>query len=268
MTPRQPVLFVSHGAPDLLLNPGATGALWRSLGEQLPRPRAIVVASAHWESAYPAVTGTVTPETVHDFFGFPPALYAKQYDAPGEPALAGRVAELLAAADMPARIDTRRGLDHGAWAPLSCLYPEADIPVVQLALVPRAGADWHRTLGAALRPLRDEGVLILASGAVTHNFGWLSAQDAPPYPPAAAFADWVGETLETAPEALATYREQAPYGAGAHPTEEHLLPLFVASGAADAGDRVARLRSGFTYGGLAMDAWLWQPAATGEEALQ
>lgn len=255
---RQPVLFVSHGAPDLLLQPGATGRLWQALGLALPRPTAILAVSAHWGSRQPRLGSTTRPATLHDFSGFPEALYRCQYPAPGAPELAVRAAALLTAAGIPATTDPERGLDHGAWAPLSLLHPAADIPVCQLALQPAAGPAWHLELGRTLAPLREEGVLILASGALTHNFGWLSwSPTATPYGPAEAFADWVGERLarnETA--ALLDYRRSAPHGAEAHPSEEHLHPLFVALGAgADTPPR--RFSPGFSHGGLAMDAYLW-----------
>lgn len=261
MSARQPVLFLSHGAPDLALRPGVAGALWSQLGRQLPRPSAVLVISAHWEAASAAVGAAARPATMHDFGGFARPLYQMAYPAPGATALAERVAGLLAAAGEPVRIDRQRGLDHGAWVPLSLMHPAADIPVSQLASVPRAGPTWHRRLGELLRPLRDEGVLILASGAVTHNFAWLDEPHAPAYPAAATFAHWLGQALaEARTEDLLDYRARAPHGATAHPTDEHLLPLFVAWGASAAGDRVQRLDAGYTYGGLAMDAYLWQSA--------
>ncbi|WP_295386358.1 class III extradiol ring-cleavage dioxygenase [uncultured Thiodictyon sp.] len=257
MQPLHPVLFVSHGAPDLLLDPGATGQRWSELGAALPRPSAILAVSAHWESAVPTVSRATAPQTIHDFGGFPRALYSLRYDAPGAPTLADRVAGLLGAAGIPVSVDPTRGLDHGAWAPLRLLYPAADIPVTQLAIQPQAGPRWHLRLGEALQPLREEGVLILASGAVTHNFAWLTVGATQPYPAAAAFADWLADRL-AAPgsENLIDYRRTAPQGAAAHPTEEHLLPLFVARGAGGPG-APQRFAPGFIDGGLAMDAYLW-----------
>ncbi|MBK7848791.1 MAG: dioxygenase [Zoogloea sp.] len=263
MSPRHPVLFVSHGAPDVLLKPGASVALWQRLGAELPRPRAILVISAHWAAGNRPSTTAATPDTIHDFGGFPDALYAMEYPAPGAPALAARVRELLAAAALPCAETPDRGLDHGAWIPLKAMYPQADIPVVQLALQPFAGTDWHRRIGAALRPLRDEGVLILASGAVTHNFGWLTwGENSKPVEAARAFAAWLGEALARADRpALLDYRRQSAHGAAAHPSEEHLLPLFSALGAASPGEIPLRLEPEYTYGGLAMDAYLWQDAS-------
>ena len=263
MSPRHPVLFVSHGAPDVLLKPGASVALWQRLGAELPRPRAILVISAHWAAREPTVSTVAAPDTIHDFGGFPDALYAMAYPAPGAPALAARVRELLVAAALPCAETPERGLDHGAWIPLKALYPQADIPVVQLALQPFAGTDWHRRIGAALRPLRDEGVLILASGAVTHNFGWLTwGENSKPVEAARAFAAWLGEALARDDRpALLDYRRQSAHGAAAHPSEEHLLPLFSALGAARPGEIPLRLAPEYTSGGLAMDAYLWQDAS-------
>lgn len=264
VSPRHPVLFVSHGAPDLLLKPGATVRLWEQLGQALPRPRAILVISAHWVASQPTVSTASHPETIHDFGGFAEALYHMSYPAPGAPDLAQRVRELLAEAGLPHAETPDRGLDHGAWIPLTALYPDADIPVVQLALQPFAGPDWHRRVGTALRPLRDEGVLILASGAVTHNFGWLEwGKNDTIVPQARIFADWLGDTLARDDRpALQDYRRIAPQGAAAHPSEEHLLPLFVALGAAQPGEKPLRMAPEYTYGGLAMDAYLWQEGSS------
>ena len=257
MQPLHPVLFVSHGAPDLLLDPGATGQRWSELGAALPRPRAVLAVSAHWESAVPTVSRATAPATIYDFGGFPRVLYSLRYDAPGAPALADRVEGLLGAAGIPVSVASSRGLDHGAWAPLRLLYPAADIPVTQLAIQPQAGPRWHLRLGEALQPLREEGVLILASGAVTHNFSWLTIDATQPHPGAAAFADWLAEQLAgPGHEDLIDYRRTSTQGVAAHPTEEHLLPLFVALGAGGQGIP-QRFAPGFTYGGLAMDVYLW-----------
>jgi 4,5-DOPA dioxygenase extradiol len=169
------------------------------------------------------------------------------------------VETLFQGAGQPIGVSADRGLDHGAWVPLRFIYPDADIPVCQLSLQHDAGPAWHRDVGRILRQLRDEGVLILASGSVTHNFGWLSGHGSPAYPPAVEFAQWLGQAITDQREAdVLAYRDRAPHGAAAHPTEEHLLPLFVAWGAADADDDVTRLTPEYTYGGLAMDVYLWQ----------
>ncbi len=252
---RMPTLFVSHGAPDILLQPSKTLALWKSLGEKLPRPDAILAVSAHWTTSSPLVGSAAHPRTIHDFGGFPRELYQMHYDAPGAVELAYRVESLLNEANIPIQRDPSYGLDHGAWVPLKYLYPDTSIPVTQLSVQPGHGTQWHLNLGKALSALRDENVLILASGSITHNFGWLSAPGSPEFPPAVQFSDWVAEKIEQKDiSALLDYRNLAPYGAEAHPTDEHFLPLFIALGASLADDS-HRYVSEFTYGALAMDAY-------------
>ena len=166
---RIPTVFVSHGAPTLALEPAEAGAMLARLGRELPRPQSILVVSAHWEAERPTVSTAALPRTIHDFYGFPRELYSLSYGAPGAPRLAQRVTELLAAAGIGCDEAPDRGLDHGAWVPLRYLYPEADVPVTQLAVSPGLGAAHHLELGRALAPLADEGVLVLGSGALTHN---------------------------------------------------------------------------------------------------
>ena len=251
-----PVVFVSHGAPDVALHNGATTQCWQTLGATLARPRAILVLSAHWETAQPTISNAIQPQTIHDFGGFPRPLYQMHYPAAGMPELTPLVADCLATQGIALNTQ-QRGLDHGAWIPLRSMYPQADIPVVQLSIQPHAGTAWHWRLGEALRPLREAGVLIMASGAVTHNFGWL-ARNAPPLDKAQIFSDWLGEkVLARDIPALLNYRLQAPYGADAHPTEEHLLPLFVTLGASLAAEPVRRFTPEYCYSGLAMDAYVW-----------
>lgn len=258
MSIRQPAIFVSHGAPTLALEPGPTRGFLAELGSVLPRPRAILVVSAHWESAVPAVSMAERPETIHDFYGFPRALYEMRYPAPGAPQLAQRVRELLGNAGLAADAAPDRGLDHGAWVPLMLMYPQADIPVAQLALQTALGPAHHLRLGEALRPLRDDGVLILASGSVTHNLREFGRHDyaAPPPEWVSGFNDWMAQGLMAADrESLLEYRGRAPHAARNHPTEEHLLPLFAALGAATPGVAPRRIHAGYTYGVIGMDAW-------------
>jgi len=254
---RMPVVFVSHGAPDALLKSPEVVRHWADIGRCMPAPRAILAVSAHWESRVPTASLAGAPETLHDFAGFAPALFRMRYPAPGAPALAERAAHLLAAAGIAADLHPTRGLDHGAWVPLTAMFPQAQLPVTQLSVARQSPAA-HYAVGQALAPLRDAGVLILASGAITHNFDWIdwaAADDAPPLPAALGFADWVAERLAAGDNAALLDYRAAPNGAAAHPTEEHLLPLFVAMGA---GDGVPALqRPPFAYGGLAMDAYLW-----------
>jgi 4,5-DOPA dioxygenase extradiol len=252
-----PAIFVSHGAPTLALEDGAAHQFLRGYGELLGRPRAIVAASAHWATAAPAVCAAATPETIHDFAGFPRALYQIAYPAPGAPALARRAAQLLAHSGIECALDERWGLDHGAWVPLMLMYPAADIPVLQIALQPQLGTRHHYQLGRALAPLRDEGVLILGSGGATHNLRELGPPGAPPPAWASAFSGWLNDTIAAGEtEALLDYRALAPQAARNHPTEEHLLPLFVAAGAA-ASARGRRVHTSTTYGSLIMDAYVF-----------
>jgi len=257
---KMPVLFVSHGSPALPIEPGETGAAWRKLGAQLPKPSAILMISAHWETRVPTVSRAVRPETIHDFSGFPAELYELRYPAPGAPAMAQAAAFALQQASIPVQLDDTHGLDHGAWVPLSFLFPEADIPVAQLSLQPDRDPAWHIALGRALRPLREQGVLIIGSGSITHNLRAIfkHPQGEPTPDWVTEFCDWMEERIKTGDlEALSAYRTRAPHAVQNHPTDEHLLPLFVALGAADKIDRAQHLNHVMTYGFLAMDAWLF-----------
>lgn len=254
--PTLPSLFVSHGAPTLALDPGATGAFWERLARELPQPEAVLCISAHWTTAAPAVSGPEHNETIHDFYGFPEPLYRIRYPAPGAPALAARVADRLAAAGMPAVIEPRRGLDHGAWVPLRSMYPAADLPAIQLAVQPQRDARWHQRLGLALAPLRREGVLILGSGGAIHNLRALAWEGGGTPGWAVAFDDWLAENLAEGREtALLDWEKAAPHSRLAHPTPEHFLPLFVAWGAAGPGARGVRIHHGFDLGSLSMAAF-------------
>lgn len=257
---KMPVLFLSHGAPALPEEAGETGVAWRGLGERLPRPAAILMVSAHWESAIPTLSLAVHPETIHDFSGFPEQLYRLRYPAPGAPGLAERAALLLQEAGIEVRLDQGRGLDHGAWMPLSIMYPAANIPVTQLALQPHRDPAWHHALGLALRPLREEGVLIIGSGSITHNLRAVFRHPAGAPAPGwvTSFRDWVADRIRAADiEALCAYRSRAPHAEENHPTDEHLLPLFVALGAAAGWQEVRHLNPVMTFGMLGMDAWLF-----------
>ena len=259
-----PTLFISHGSPMHAVKAGAAGRAWAELGRRLPRPRALLVASAHWETAVPMLTGSAKPQTIHDFGGFPEELYRQQYPAPGAPALAAEVVALLKRAEIAAGIDGCRGLDHGTWVPLKWMYPEHAIPVVQLSLQPELGTAHHLRLGRALAPLADDGVLIIGSGHATHNLrDWMSnRQREEPLRYVEAFAQWLHDRLAAQDEeALLAYRELAPEAVRAHPTDEHFLPLFVALGAAGADARAERVVSGYEAGAMAMDSYLFEPAA-------
>lgn len=255
-----PTLFVSHGSPTVLTDDDAAHHFLAGLGGQLPRPAQILMISAHWESSKPAVSGVVKPETIHDFGGFARALYEIRYPAPGAPELAGRVAELLDEAGFSVGVDGGRGLDHGAWVPLKLMYGTADIPVTQLSIQPRQGPEYHYRLGQALAPLREEGVLIVGSGAMTHNLSevFRGGMDHDSAVPAwvTAFSNWMADALlQGRIEDVLDYRTRAPYAEANHPTEDHILPLFVALGAAGEDAAAQRLHASYTFGVLAMDAY-------------
>jgi 4,5-DOPA dioxygenase extradiol len=254
-----PSLFVSHGSPMMALTPCAARDFLAGLGATLPRPTAILIASAHWETERPAVNAVATNDTIHDFYGFPPPLYALRYPAPGSAVLATRVAGLLRDAGLACDIDPERGLDHGAWIPLALMYPAHDIPVVELSVQSWLGPRHHVLLGEALAPLREDGVLIIGSGAFTHDLRRLRREE-PESPEGtqdvAAFSEWMRAALAAGDiDAVLDYRRRAPTGAAQHPTEEHLLPLFVALGAAGPNATARRLHASATYGVLRMDAF-------------
>src|SRR5215212_5176967 len=257
--PRLPTLFVSHGAPNLVLHNTEAKRFLEGFGAALPRPKAILVASAHFDAPVPLTTVDARPETIYDFRGFEPELYRMTYPAPGSPELAERTAQLLAQSGFAARAVSGRGFDHGTWVPLTLMYPQADIPMVQLSIQSRAGPEHHLELGEALAPLAEEGVLVIGSGALTHNlhefFRGGYAPDAPAPDWVSGFGEWMRERIEAgARDDLVRYRERAPHGAANHPTEDHLPPLFVALGAAREG-RGRRVHTSQEYGGLMMDAY-------------
>jgi 4,5-DOPA dioxygenase extradiol len=253
-----PSIFISHGSPMHALEAGAAGEAWAELGRRLGKPRAIVIASAHWETNVPMLTGSPKPETIHDFSGFPEPLYKLRYPAPGAPGVAQRAQSLLKEAGITAGIDGCRGLDHGAWAPLLYAYPDADVPVVQLSIQPPLGPRHHIAVGRALRPLLKEQILIVGSGHMTHNLrDWGRGNNAP-QPYAREFQDWVKRKIEAHDlESLSEYRSLNPHGVRAHPTDEHFLPLFVALGAAREQGKPERVFDAIESGVLAMDAYVF-----------
>ncbi|MGQ0580079.1 MAG: DODA-type extradiol aromatic ring-opening family dioxygenase [Betaproteobacteria bacterium] len=258
MAERFPAIFVSHGAPLLAIQPGPAREFLRELGGTLGKPKAILTVSAHWERGEAAVSAVAHPETIHDFYGFPDELYRIEYPAPGAPELAAQAKALLGEKGIGAHLDPARGLDHGAWVPLVLMYPQADVPVTQLAVQTALGAGHHFKLGEALRSLRDEGVLILGSGGTTHNlreFGRYPEGTAPPQW-VTGFQEWLAQTIESGNSGdLVRYRSLAPEAAHNHPTEEHFLPLFVAAGAGSPNVKGRRIHRSHTFGILAMDAY-------------
>jgi len=265
-----PSLYISHGSPMTALDAGEAGAFWRHLGpaitEAFGRPKAILAISAHSLTRAPALLAAPRHEAVYDFSGFPDALYQLRYDAPGAPELAERVATLLRSAGLPVRLESAGGLDHGIWTPLRSMFPEADIPVLPLAWPPMWKPAELFRLGEALAPLAADGVLVMGSGAITHNLrlfaGGRAPVDAPEYPESAAFRGWVRDHTAAGDwPRLFDYRQQAPHAAYMHPTDEHWLPFFVAAGAGN-GPQGRRLHDSVTHGHLGMDAYAFGALAT------
>lgn len=253
-----PAIFVSHGSPMLVLDDVPARDFLAGLGATLPRPRAIVVVSAHYETEGVRVVTDARPRVIHDFHGFPKALYEMRYDAPGDPELAAHIIARLTDAGLEAQGDDRWGFDHGVWVPLMLMYPEADIPVVAVSIDTAAGPEHHRRLGAALAPLREDDVLILGSGSLTHNLGELQRDGSEALGAAdwvTRFVDWTADAIrEGRTDDLLQYRRRAPDAARNHPTEEHFLPIFAALGAGGEG-KGRRLHASTTFSVLAMDAY-------------
>lgn len=252
-----PVLFLSHGSPMMALEDDSTSRFMRGLSAAFSQPSAIIVISAHWETDAPMITGSAYPETIHDFYGFPQALHDLCYPAPGQPVLAEELQRVLIDAGFQARIDPSRGFDHGVWSPLVLLYPAARIPVVEISVQPDQDARWHYRLGQALSVFREQNVLIIGTGNLTHNLreamrghheitpDWVSE-----------FAEWIAGAVEAGDiEALLNWQTLAPHAAKNHPTPEHLMPFFIALGAAGPGLRPRRLHKDVALGVLAMDAY-------------
>lgn len=259
MTPL-PTLFISHGSPTFALAPGLLGPQLGALGRSLPRPRAVLVVSPHWMTRGIEVLAAAELDTIHDFGGFPRALYALQYPAPAAPQVAAEVIAALDRHGFKASANLARGRDHGAWVPLMHLYPGADVPVIQLSQPAAPSPLALLELGQALQPLRERGVLIVASGSLTHNLHDLRREQAPDTNVEAyarGFADWVWMQISQGNlGALLDYRTQAPDAVRAHPTDEHFLPLFLAIGAAGKDWATAgRIAGGVTYGVLSMDSY-------------
>jgi 4,5-DOPA dioxygenase extradiol len=267
-----PSIFVSHGSPMIALEPGAGGAFMQLLGPAIDaafgRPRAIVAVSAHTAARAPVLLAAPRHEAVYDFGNFDPKLYTLRYDAPGAPALAREVAGLLEHAGLPLHVIDEGGLDHGNWTALRYIYPNADVPILPLAFVPTQSPAQQFALGAALAPLRDDGVLVLGSGSITHNLRRVFASgrdgpdDLPEIPESAAFRIWMHERSAARDwDALFDYRQRAPHAADMHPTDEHLLPWYVAAGAAGRDEAPVRLHASVSRGSLGMDAYAFGPQA-------
>lgn len=254
-----PSVFVSHGSPDLVLHDCPARRFLQALPATLDRePTAIVTISAHWGTSRPAVSTASEMMALHDFYGFSRELDRLEYRASGSPDLADRVRTLLAAARIESHAAERSQLDHGTWEPLLMMYPDGRIPVVQLSVQPRASLEHHVRVGEAIAPLRQEGVLILASGSATHNLGTFGAYALDALPPdwVREFDAWLADAIaQNDIQALLNYRQLAPHARKNHPSEEHLLPLFVALGAGGLQLAGRQIHSSFTYGAFSMAAY-------------
>ena len=267
-----PPVFVSHGSPMIALEPGAGGAFMQRLGPAIDKafghPKAILAISAHTAARAPVLLAAPRHEAVYDFGNFDPKLFTLRYDVPGAPALAERAAALLGAAGVPVHVVAEGGLDHGIWTALRYLYPAANIPVLPLAFVPDQSPAQQFALGEALASLANEGVLVLGTGSITHNLqrafsgGLRSPRQQPEIPESKVFRDWMN-TRSTALDwnALLAYRSLAPHAVDMHPTDEHLLPWFVAAGAGGRKDAPVRLHDSVEMACIGMDAYAFGPLA-------
>lgn len=266
---KAPVLFISHGAPTFALEPGLLGPRLNALGPHLSGVKAVLVVSPHWQTHGVAAMTNPAPGTVHDFGGFPQALYTLQYPAAGQPKLALEAARLLSRAGFEAGVDERRGLDHGAWVPLRHLLPKADVPVFQVSMPINLDTASALRLGQALAPLREQGVLIMGSGSLTHNLHDLWQFQSGDAPYAREFVAWARQAvLDHDVARLVAYRRRAPHAERAHPSEEHFLPLLVALGASTADEPAQVIEGGITYGMLSMESYAWGLTESARSALE
>lgn len=257
-----PSLFVPHGAPTFILQPGEAGAALVTAAHNLTSPKAILIVSAHWDTAVPTLSVACRPDTIHDFYGFPQELYSIRYPAPGAVNWAMEARSLLEESGFKVELDAKRGLDHGAWVPLKLMYPDATVPVFALSIQSHLGPAHHYRVGQALSSLLAEGVLIIGSGNLTHNLGHFhrlrGGDTVPGY--VTDFQKWVQEKLQEQDiESLLDYRQQALSAVEAHPTDEHWMPFYVALGAAGNGFDAELLYSGIQHQMLAMDTYAFWP---------
>ena len=264
---RMPVLFIGHGSPMNAIEDTAFRRAWQKLGEEfglrLPKPKLILCISAHWITSGWQLTGMASPKTIHDFGGFPQALFDEQYPAPGAPEWVAQTAVRLKQPPNggPVGIDLQQwGLDHGAWSVLKPMFPAADIPVVQLSMDYHRPPAEHLALGQQLRALRDQGVLIVASGNTVHNLRTMKrdAKDNEAFDWAIAFDQWVAQQITAGnTAALVDFQAQGEIAKMSHPSYEHFLPLLYAAGAADAGESVAFFNEGYQLASIAMRSVIW-----------
>ncbi|MCU0613851.1 MAG: dioxygenase [Desulfobacterales bacterium] len=257
-----PSLFISHGMPVMAILPTPTHHFLINLGKKLGHPKAIVCVSAHWETVSPMLSGADYPETIHDFYGFPQQLYEITYPAPGNPSLASRITEIFSEHGIASKIDMDKGFDHGAWVPMCLMYPEAEIPVIQLSIQCDLGPNHHFQMGKALSRLRGEGVLIMGSGGATHNLEDIHGRKMhdQPLQYAINFDAWLEKTiLKGDIPSLLDYKRQGPDAEKNHPyPSEHFIPLFVPLGAAEDTGKGELIHKEFIYGILSLAAYIWR----------
>lgn len=261
-----PPLFLSHGAPNMGLRDIPVRDFLRSLGERFQKPDAIISISAHFETDGVAVVSDPAPDMIYDFRGFEKELHEFIYPAPGEPALAAEVFSSLRNAGLPVMVVPKRGFDHGTWVPLSLVYPDASIPVVQVSIDPEQTPEFHYRMGKALAGFPARNIAVIGTGNITHNLSALFGKGRDAHLDAnikryvAEFLEWLDLQLESGnSDNLLNYREKAPYAAENHPTDEHFLPIFAALGAAGSSATATKLHSSFDFDFLAMDAWAFAP---------
>lgn len=261
---KQPSLFVGHGAPDIVISDIPARNFLTEVGPSLPTPRGIVVISAHWQTSDLQMTTPLAQETIHDFFGWPAPLYKIEYPASGAGWLSKLLTDTLGEANYPVRTGPRLGLDHGAWVPLSLMYPQGDIPIVQLSLLQDATPEQHFRIGQALDSIRQEGVMILGSGGLVHNLRMLKPEGSPPDGWAQSFDTWLLKRLQSRDlQELLDISNKAEYVRMAHPTVEHLEPFFVAMGAGWSDGHTRQIHQSFSYGNLSMASYAFaHPGAT------
>jgi len=260
-------LFLSHGAPNMALHDTPVRKFMVDLGNSYPKPDAIIAVSAHFETTGAVVVSDPNPGMIYDFRGFEQELYNVNYPAPGNPELAQEVTDLVQSSGLPVRVLAERGFDHGTWVPFSLVWPQADIPIVQLSIDPDESAEYHYRLGRALAPLAARNILVVGTGNITHNLQALFAGDKSPEfidkvrGWVDEFLNWVDSELDSGNSAnLLEFKEKAPYWRENHPTDEHFLPIFVAMGAAGKDFAARKIHESVTYDFLAMDAWEFRPA--------
>lgn len=255
--PRQPALFISHGSPMMLITPSPARDFLSTLAPHLKPPRAILSVSAHWTTAMPTVSVDAEPETRHDFGGFPAELYTLKYPAPGAPDVGIKAAQLLRDQGIDATTAPQRAFDHGTWSVLKLAYPNANIPIAEMSVQPRQSAAWHYRLGQTLAPLRDDNVLIMGTGTMTHNLdAYMNGSFTSPPTWVTEFVDWMNDAIVSNQiDSLLDFASTAPHAHDNHPSFEHIMPLFVALGAASPNVAGLRLHASIEAGVLAMDAY-------------